>query len=153
MSKKKKIQLLWFILNIQNICNLIDREKWNVDRIVLFAYFTLWRNKIWHLYVFLILLYNAVFTLFFCRFLLVWTFSFIENRIDNHEKFNRASYCIHSCLLFHFSFFSFFNLDDFYILREKYPYLDFFLARIFPHSDWIRRDTDYLFVYTPNVGK
>ena len=50
-------------------------------------------------------------------------------------------------------FLVFFNLDDFYILREKYPYLDFFLARIFPHSDWIPRNTDYLFVYTPNAGK
>ena len=26
-------------------------------------------------------------------------------------------------------------------LREKYPNAEFFLVRIFPHSDWIRRDT------------
>ena len=25
--------------------------------------------------------------------------------------------------------------------------------RIFPHSDWIRRDTEYLFVFGPNAGK
>ena len=25
--------------------------------------------------------------------------------------------------------------------------------RIFPHSDWIRRDTEYLSVFSPNVGK
>ena len=27
------------------------------------------------------------------------------------------------------------------------------LARIFPHSDWLRRDTEYLSVFSPNVGK
>ena len=29
----------------------------------------------------------------------------------------------------------------------------FFLIRIFPHFDWIRRDTPYLSVFSPNVGK
>ena len=38
-------------------------------------------------------------------------------------------------------------------LREKYPNTEFFLVRIFPHSDWIRRDTPYLSVFSPNVGK
>ena len=28
-----------------------------------------------------------------------------------------------------------------------------FLVRIFQHSDWIRRDTPYLFVFSPNAGK
>ena len=28
-----------------------------------------------------------------------------------------------------------------------------FLVRIFPHSDWIRRDTSYLSVFSPNAGK
>ena len=28
-----------------------------------------------------------------------------------------------------------------------------FLVRIFPHSDWIRRDTEYLSVFKPNMGK
>ena len=28
-----------------------------------------------------------------------------------------------------------------------------FLVRIFPHSDWIRRDTPFLFVFSPNAGK
>ena len=28
--------------------------------------------------------------------------------------------------------------------REKCPNTEFFLVRIFPHSDWIRRDTEYL---------
>ena len=38
-------------------------------------------------------------------------------------------------------------------LREKYPNTEFFLVCIFPHSDWIRRDTKYLFVFSPNAGK
>ena len=29
----------------------------------------------------------------------------------------------------------------------------FFLVLIFPHSDWIRRDTKYLSVFSPNAGK
>ena len=29
----------------------------------------------------------------------------------------------------------------------------FILSHIFPHSDWIRRDTSYLSVFSPNVGK
>ena len=28
-----------------------------------------------------------------------------------------------------------------------------FLVFIFPHSDWIRRDTEYIFVFNPNAGK
>ena len=27
------------------------------------------------------------------------------------------------------------------------------LVRIFQHLDWIRRDTEYLFIFSPNVGK
>ena len=26
-------------------------------------------------------------------------------------------------------------------------------SRIFPHSDWIRNDTDYLSIFSPNAGK
>ena len=37
------------------------------------------------------------------------------------------------------------------LLREKYPNTEFFLVRIFPHSDWIRRDTSYLSVFSPNA--
>ena len=37
--------------------------------------------------------------------------------------------------------------------REKCPNTDFFLVRIFPHSDWIRRDTSYLSVFCPNAEK
>ena len=38
-------------------------------------------------------------------------------------------------------------------LREKCPNTGFFLVRIFPDSDWIRRDTLYLSVFSPNPGK
>ena len=37
-------------------------------------------------------------------------------------------------------------------LREKCPSTELFLVRIFPHLDWIRRDTKYLSVFSPNVG-
>ena len=38
-------------------------------------------------------------------------------------------------------------------LREKCPNTELFLVRIFPHSGWIRRDTKYLSVFSPNAGK
>ena len=38
-------------------------------------------------------------------------------------------------------------------MREKRPNAEFFLVRILPHSDRIRRDTEYLFVFSPNAGK
>ena len=38
-------------------------------------------------------------------------------------------------------------------LREKCSNTEFFLVRIFPHSDWIRRDTSYLSVFSPNAVK
>ena len=38
-------------------------------------------------------------------------------------------------------------------LREKSPNMELFLVRIFLYSDWIRRDTEYLFVLSPNTGK
>ena len=31
--------------------------------------------------------------------------------------------------------------------------MEFFLVRIFRHLDWIRRDTPYLSVFSPNAGK
>ena len=37
-------------------------------------------------------------------------------------------------------------------MREKCPYTKFFLVRIFPLSDWIRRDAEYLPVFSPNAG-
>ena len=38
-------------------------------------------------------------------------------------------------------------------LREKCPSTELFLVRIFPHSDWIRRNTKYLSVFSLNAGK
>ena len=38
-------------------------------------------------------------------------------------------------------------------LREKYPNTEFFLVRVFPHSNWIRRDTPYLSVFNSNAEK
>ena len=38
-------------------------------------------------------------------------------------------------------------------LREKYPNMEFFLVRIFPHLDWIRRNIPYLSVFSPNAEK
>ena len=38
-------------------------------------------------------------------------------------------------------------------LGEKRPNTEFFLVRNFPHSDWIRIGTEYLAVFSPNVGK
>ena len=35
----------------------------------------------------------------------------------------------------------------------KLPVLRIILVRIFPHSDWIRRDTPYLSVFSSNVGQ
>ena len=35
----------------------------------------------------------------------------------------------------------------------KVPVFGIFLVRIFPHSDWIRRYTEYLSVFSPNAGK
>ena len=38
-------------------------------------------------------------------------------------------------------------------LREMCPNTELFLVRIFLYSDWIRRDTAYLSVFSPNTGK
>ena len=35
----------------------------------------------------------------------------------------------------------------------EYPNTDLFLVRIFQYSDWIRRDKEYLSVFSPNTGK
>ena len=38
-------------------------------------------------------------------------------------------------------------------LRKKCPNTNFFLVRIFPHADGIRRDTPFLSVFSPYTGK
>ena len=42
---------------------------------------------------------------------------------------------------------------NYYSLREKCPNAEFYLVRILPHLDWIRRDTEYLSEFCANVGK
>ena len=57
--------------------------------------------------------------------------------------------------------FSYFHFYDFLetlstrirALCEMCPNTEFFLVLIFPHLDWIRRDTRYLSVFSPNAGK
>ena len=39
----------------------------------------------------------------------------------------------------------------FHTLRERVSVLGVFLVRIFPHSDWIRRNTEYLPVFSTNA--
>ena len=38
-------------------------------------------------------------------------------------------------------------------LHEKCPNTEYFLVPIFPHSDLIQRDAEYLSVFSPNAGK
>ena len=47
------------------------------------------------------------------------------------------------------------NISTFltFSLHEKCPNTELFLVRIFPHLDWIRRDTEYLSVFSLNAGK
>ena len=45
------------------------------------------------------------------------------------------------------------NAERYATLSEKCPNMELFLVRIFQHSDWIRRNTKYLSVCSPNVGK
>ena len=42
---------------------------------------------------------------------------------------------------------------DWLPLRKNRPNTEFFLVHIFPHSNWIWRDTPYLSVFSPNARK
>ena len=62
------------------------------------------------------------------------------------------------CFLYYFSYqqksgIRFWTLLIQTSLREKCPNTEFLLVRIFPYSDWIRRDTPNLSVFSPNEGK
>ena len=61
-----------------------------------------------------------------------WFFSPVLKKINRNKKMDAFQGCT---------------------LREKCPYRGFFLVRIFPHSDWIRRLTPYLSVFSLNAGK
>ena len=45
------------------------------------------------------------------------------------------------------------EINPSFSLCEMCPSTEFFLVCIFPHSNWIRRDTSYLSVFYPNTGK
>ena len=45
------------------------------------------------------------------------------------------------------------TLSEIYALRRKCPYSELFWSAFFPHSDWIRREMEYLSVFSPNAGK
>ena len=50
--------------------------------------------------------------------------------------------------------FNVFHCSIFYLfIAWKVSVFGVFLVRIFPHSDWIRRDTEYLFLFSLNAGK
>ena len=45
------------------------------------------------------------------------------------------------------------TLSEIYALRRKCAYSELFWSAFFPHSDWIRREMEYLSVFSPNAGK
>ena len=44
-------------------------------------------------------------------------------------------------------------VNRYYLRSSLHENAEFFLARIFPQSDWIQRDNPYLSVFSPNAGK
>ena len=64
--------------------------------------------------------------------------AFANTKRDKKAKLSGNNQCINPFVL---------------TLREKCPNTEFFLVLIFPHSDWIRRDILYLYVFGPNEGK
>ena len=65
--------------------------------------------------------------------------------------------CDSSFPIYHYVYFFWLTHQSTLIIHhsmcEKCPNTEFFLVRIFPHSDWIQRDTSYLSVFSPNVTK
>ena len=45
------------------------------------------------------------------------------------------------------------NKISYFHTAQKVSIFGVVLVRIFPHSDWIRRDMEYLSVFSPNAGK
>ena len=45
------------------------------------------------------------------------------------------------------------QIGTWFSLHEKCPNMEFSLVCIFQHLDWIRRDTSYVSVFSPNAGK
>ena len=67
--------------------------------------------------------------LFICAPLLVWPFTLFRECDWNNTSSPKINHCV------------------------KCPNTEFSLVCIFPHSDWIRRYTPYLSVFSPNAGK
>ena len=88
-----------------------------------------------------------------------WFFNFLEVTkiaVVSLKSFELHVITCNSChvICFEVSVWTFFSLQKFiFTLREKCPHTEFFLVCIFPYSDWIRRDTPYLSVFSPNTGK
>ena len=58
--------------------------------------------------------------------------------LHKESRFKKSVWVTISCLI---------------IIAWKVSNREFFLVRIFPHSDWIWRGTPYLSVFSPNAGK
>ena len=78
----------------------------------------------------------------------VWCWNFLEFRTfrgshffqKENRKICERKFIVHILVLFMCHF-------------VKCPNTELFLVRTFSHSDWIRRDTKYLSVFSPNEGK
>ena len=72
-----------------------------------------------------------------------WISFHYETFCSNHSNcLTHSSWCINA----------FFSIIA-HTRCEMCPNTEFFLVLIFPHLDWIRRDTSYLSVLRPNAGK
>ena len=83
-----------------------------------------------------------------------WICFKLTNLIHNFFNFFKIpSWILRALWLHHLPRMMFGPSQRLHTLREKCPNTEFFLVRIFLHSDWIRKDTSYLSVFSPNAGK
>ena len=73
---------------------------------------------------------------------------YFQNSVCNF----REKWEINRIFLLTLMFASFFDTIN-NITAWKLPVFGVFRMRIFLHSDWIRRDTPYLYIFSPNAGK
>ena len=82
-------------------------------------------------------------------------FDFVE--ICHFMEINPVYTLTHFRTMFHFYTFGVLvvlvGLEREHKMGQKCPNTEFFLVRIFPHLDCIRRDTLYLFIFSSNAGK
>ena len=79
-----------------------------------------------------------------------WVITFRLFFIDTFSTRHHVARCSNNLNGFFQSEVMFENLKV--TLREKSPNTELFLVRIFPHLDWIQRDTWYLSVASSNAG-